>query len=653
MSSKLADGTHGFRITEAVRLEFTIGDKEVSDWFLVYPVQKEHPVFLGLPWFERYLADAIESFKSFGRPASPLPSAAYAAVLQAGGGEKEALLAAVEARTEQIFDATVAQLRHVELVAPHSAPDSSLPEDFQDFADVFDSDFEKHPIQPLHGIEFEINCDSLPPPATKNVPRSPKQLEEERRQLDTLLKLKRCRPSSAPTAAPSFFVNKQCESCHQLRCSCGKHAYPQRWVIDYRQLNRRTPQIAYPLPDSSDLINQVAGHKYYIKFDIDTAFQAIPIAEKDRHKTAFLTSFGLYEMCVMTFGFKNAPAYFQRLMDSILSPVRHFCRAFFDDGVVWADSREELVTRFKQVLTIMRSNGLRLKLKKCEFFKSSVHFLGHIVSTSGVASDPAKVKAIRDWPEPRSKSDIRGFTGLASYYRTYYPKYSEDAAPLHECCKNDQPNTFDKLPPRALAAFNKIKAFWSNDAHLGKFRADADTDLFTDASSEAWAGAIEQNHQPIAFGSGKFTDTQRKWSTTDRELFACLMMHRKFGHYLRNENTTWWTDHEALKSLKSTLADSPRRERWRAELDQYPFTIRHIPGKDAHVDGMTRHSTWPKDAGYGGTDSLVEPDRFDNPSPLQADASQYIRDNCADTRIQKFLMTCVNAYCADSPLAHK
>ena len=76
-------------------------------------------------------------------------------------------------------------------------------------------------------------------------------------------------------------------------------------------------------------------------------------------------------------------------------------------------------------------------------------------------------------------------------------------------------------------------------------------------------------------------------------------------------DVTWYTDHKALESLRTTLADSPRRARWREELDNFPFQIRYRKGKDMHVDGFTRHSTWPQDNGYGGTDPILDLSRFE------------------------------------------
>ena len=213
------------------------------------------------------------------------------------------------------------------------------------------------------------------------------------------------------------------------------------------------------------------GHKWYVKFDIDSAFHLVPVRQQDRHKTAFVSSLGLFEWNVMPFGLKNAPATFQRMIDST----------------------------------------------------------------------------------------VRGFLGVVGYYREFMPRYSEIALPLTDLTKDDAPASHSELPPSAFHAFRQIQEYWANPQNLAPYDPSKPVHLVTDASSQAWAAVIEQGGRPLAFLSGKFTESERKWGTTDRELFACLQAHKKMPHLLQGD-TTWWTDHKALESLKTTLANSLARD---------------------------------------------------------------------------------------------
>jgi hypothetical protein len=189
--------------------------------------------------------------------------------------------------------------------------------------------------------------------------------------------------------------------------------------------------------------------------------------------------------------------------------------------------------------------------------------------------------------------------GVTGFYRDFYRNgdrgYSEDAYPLTELTKDTAPASFDPLPADALKAFETIRAYWANPRNLGRYVDGEPVDLVTDASSTAYGGVIEQKGRPLAFFSGKFTPAERNWSTTDRELFACLKAHEKFGYLLQGP-TTWHTDHQVLQSLRTVLADNPRRARWRETLDNFPFLIKYRPGKQMHVDGLTRHSADGHDA---------------------------------------------------------
>lgn len=667
---RLADGSSppSGRIELGARIPLRIRDEFCEVDCLVTWLAPTHPVTLGMPWISKHCPEAVESMKNFGRrkssggsrdqtppnesvsrlhvTADPATTAPQDKPLAFGGALHNAT-SAFEAGGENFWTATIAAIdtelwsrdqwnadyvfclgREVKTDTP---AETELPTEYSDYADVFDLDYDKNPPDPKHGITCTVKTrEGKLPPAATPYPMSEKEHEEENKQIAKLLKLGRIEPSTSPTAAPAFFVKKQCLSCGQLRCTCGKMDHEKRWVIDYRALNALVDQDAYPLPSIPDLMSFTPGHEFYVKFDIDSAFHLIPVPPEFRPLLAFCSSSALYQWTVMPFGYKNAPAIFQRMINAVLSPVSAFCRAFMDDGLIWADSYEDIVSRTRQVLECLRQAGLRAKLRKCQFHVQSVNYLGHVIGKEGIFTDPAKLQGIVDFPEPRTKTDIRGFLGLVNYYREFYPNLSRDALPLTRLTKNDAPASHpDGIPDDARQAFEKIRAYWSDPAHLAPYAPGKPVELFTDASTEAWGGVIEQDGKPIAFMSGKFDDAQRNWATTDRELYACLMAHEKFRHYLQGP-TTWYTDHKALESLRTTLANSPRRVHWRETLDQFPFVVRYRKGKDMHVDGFTRHSSWDKSTGENepilGSDRFpVTPDNDASAADRRARAENYAR----------------------------
>ncbi|KAG8088533.1 hypothetical protein GUJ93_ZPchr0010g10428 [Zizania palustris] len=153
---------------------------------------------------------------------------------------------------------------------------------------------------------------------------------------------------------------------------------------------------------------------------------------EDIHKTAFRTHDGLYEFLVMLFGLCNAPATFQALMNDVLWPfLRRFVLVFFDDILIDSKSWANHLRHLRTILHELRHHKLFVKRTKCNFSATSVIYLGHVISKAGVAMDPAKVWAVQDWPVPHSAWAIRGFLGLAGYYRKFIHNYGIIAASRH------------------------------------------------------------------------------------------------------------------------------------------------------------------------------------------------------------------------------
>jgi len=618
-NAELMDGTL-VPLDGTIRLPFKIGKHKFTEKFLVMGLGT-HNIALGHNWIKKHnpdidwVTDTILSYRAgqHARRRNITPKTSSLPRARAANTYRftSELLASLGGTNPA--DQALAQENK-----PSSPSEVSLPVEFQDFADIFNLDYDFAPPKPTHGVEFKIHYDGPLPPPTPNRPMSPTDKEhmiEQVRKLEKLDRIEKC--TNSETAAMSFFVRKQCTGCHQLRCTCGKEAYERRWVVDYRPLNALEKQDAYPLPSTPELLSEFAGKKSYAKFDIDSAFYLIPVRLEDRHKTAFLTPLGLYQWKVMPMGLKNAPATFQRMIDTVLNPCRLFCRAFMDDGIIkpsHGDTEEEqhesLVQNIRSVFSCLRAAGLRCKLRKCRFFAKEVDMLGHVLSENGVSTDPAKLQGIIDYRPLRTKTDVRAFLGVTGYYCDFVPRYAEIALPLTAATRDDAPATIAWDHEQQLA-WQRLKDALSSVVTLAVYDPSLPVQLFTDASTEAYGGVIEQEGRPLAFFSGKFKKEQRGWSTTDRELYPCLRAHEKFGYLLQGK-TVWYTDHQALKALRSNLADNGRRVRWRETLDQFPFSVEYKKGTTMHVDGLTRHSENDKSVG-SEKDFVLDQDRFSAP----------------------------------------
>jgi hypothetical protein len=204
-----------------------------------------------------------------------------------------------------------------------------------------------------------------------------------------------------------------------------------RFCVDYRALNALTVKDAFPIPMVDELLDELHGAQFFSKLDLRSGYHQVRMRPEDVHKTAFRTHDGLYELRVMAFGLCNAPATFQALMNDVLRPfLRRFVLVFFYDILVYSKTWADHLRHLRAVLNELRHHHLFVKRAKCSFGTSSVAYLAHVISADGVAMDPANVKAILDWSTPRSARAVRGFLGLAGYYRKFVHNYGTVTAPL-------------------------------------------------------------------------------------------------------------------------------------------------------------------------------------------------------------------------------
>ena len=255
--------------------------------------------------------------------------------------------------------------------------------------------------------------------------------EEIANQVQDMVEQGIVKPSHSPWASPVVLVRKKDGTL--------------RFCVDYRQLNAATRKDVFPLPRIDDILDQLSGAQYFTTLDLAAGYWQVPLHQSDRQKTAFTAHQGLYEFTVLPFGLCNAPATFQRLMQSVLAGLGQgrgenpYCLVYLDDVIIFSRTLEEHITHLQRVLGRIRQAGLKLKPQKCNFVQEQVLCLGHVVSRRGIAPDPSKVEAVKRWPRPRDVPGVRAFLGFASYYRKFVPGFSKIAGPLHALTRQGVP----------------------------------------------------------------------------------------------------------------------------------------------------------------------------------------------------------------------
>ena len=209
-----------------------------------------------------------------------------------------------------------------------------------------------------------------------------------------------------------------------------------RMCIACQPINKITVKYRHPIPRLDDMLEELNGAIIFTKIDLKSGYHHIRMKLGDEWKTTFKTKYGLYEWLVMPFGLTNAPSTFMRLMNHVLHEfLGKFVIVYFDDILIYSKNLDEHIEHVRLVLVVLREQKLYANLKKCTFCVDKVVFLGFVVSGRGVEVDLEKVKAIQEWPTPRTASEVRSFHGLASFYRKFVKDFNIIAAPLNEIIK--------------------------------------------------------------------------------------------------------------------------------------------------------------------------------------------------------------------------
>ena len=158
------------------------------------------------------------------------------------------------------------------------------------------------------------------------------------------------------------------------------------------------------------------GAKIFTTLDLRSGYYHINLDEESKAKTAFVTPFGKYEFNAVLFGLAQAPAYFQQLISMVLQDCRDFVMAYLDDIIIFSRTPEEHLKYIEIIFQKLKVAGLKLKESKGDFFKSEIHYLGHLISDKGIQPLPEKLDTIRNMPLPQTPKKIKQFLGLTGYY---------------------------------------------------------------------------------------------------------------------------------------------------------------------------------------------------------------------------------------------
>jgi hypothetical protein len=203
-------------------------------------------------------------------------------------------------------------------------------------------------------------------------------------------------------------------------------------------LNKATLKDHFPLPFIDQVLDTLAGKKFFSLLDGFNGYNYIKIALEDQDKKTFTCPLGAYDYKVLPFGLCNAPATFQRAILAIFVDLVHECvEVYMDDFSVYVNEFDDSLQNLEKVLIRCIESNLSLSNEKCFMLLTKGIILGHHISPEGIKVDPAKVEIILKLPSPKSKKDVRSFLGYVGYYRRLIENFSKIALPLFKLLVKD------------------------------------------------------------------------------------------------------------------------------------------------------------------------------------------------------------------------
>ncbi|GKC96566.1 putative reverse transcriptase domain-containing protein [Tanacetum coccineum] len=290
-------------------------------------------------------------------------------------------------------------------------------------------------------------------------------------------------------------------------------------------------------------------------------YHQLRVWDEDIPKTAFRTRYGHYEFQVMPFGLTNAPAVFMDLMNRVCKPyLDKFVIVFIDDILIYSRNKEEHEDHLRIILELLKKEKLYAKFSKCDFWISTVQFLGHVIDSRGIHVDPAKIKAVKDWASPTTPTEIRQFLGLAGYYQRFIEGFLKIAKPLTELTQKNKKYIWGE---NQESAFQLLKQKLCEAPILALPEGNNDFVIYCDASHQGLGAVLMQREKVIAYASRQLKPHEENYTTHDLELGAVHILDQKELNM--------------------------RQRRWLELLADYDCEIRYHPGKaNVVADALSR-----------------------------------------------------------------
>ncbi len=367
-----------------------------------------------------------------------------------------------------------------------------------------------------------------------------------------------------------------------------------RLTIDYRAINRLVKPIYFPLPRHADVTDSLGQAKptVFTTIDLAQAFLQIQLDPTTKHKTAFTTHHGVFQFRRLPQGFAQSPSVFSSVLAEVLAEIQYvYALVYADDILVFSRDVKTHIQHLDSLFTKLKNAKLKVRADKCQFMRTEVKFLGHLVNKDGLKPSPTKTAAVTTFPEPTNKSQLRSFIGLCQYYRRFVRNFAKIASPLTALLAKDADFKWNE---ECQKAFDLLKQHLSSPPILAVPDFNKEFYLMCDASATSIGYILGQKDDNgrevvIEYGGRSLHKNEKKWHITQLEALAVIEGVKHFHIYLVDKPFTIYTDHAALQHLQNVKLDTGRLCRWSLFMQQYRYIVKYRRGKlNSNADALSR-----------------------------------------------------------------
>ena len=300
-----------------------------------------------------------------------------------------------------------------------------------------------------------------------------------------------------------------------------------RTCVDLTALNKAVLREVHPLRSVDEDLARLAGSTIFTKLDARSGFWQMPLDPQSRLLTTFLTPFGRFYMNRLPFGISSAPEIFQGRMSEILHDIEGVI-CYMDDILVHAPTQTLHDVRVRAVLQRLQEAVLTIN-EKCEFSRTSIRFLGHIIDDQDVHADPANLEAVINFPAPANITELQRFLGMINQLAKFTPELATQTEPLRQLLKRDSLWSWGHQQEES---FQKIKKNLTSTPILAR------SSIIALDASNAGLGAVllqiqpDGSSRPVSYISRSLTPAERNYAVIEKEALAATWASERFSEYI-------------------------------------------------------------------------------------------------------------------------